>query len=294
MTRSDIGDLLSRVLVPLGIAMVITASPAAGQAYFDRPVGADYCTPGSDRIPVMLLGSYHMANPGADQFNLEADDVLAPTRQREIAAVIERLAEFEPTHVAVEAPWGDSATLQRWREVRSGEREPRRSEEEQIGFRLAKRLGHETIHPIDFRLGLDFDALNSVVEQDPALGSQMQKMEAMGEEAISLMAEWLREGSIGHMLYRMNESDNLARAHWPYVEIFLSMVAGENYAGAEIVADWYERNLHIFANLLRTANSPDDRVFVVFGQGHIPILRQLVIDHPGYCLEDPLPYLEGL
>lgn len=293
MKSRKIGNCPTGVLVLLGLALAGLATPAAGQDFFDRPVGPDYCGEDDARIEVLLLGSYHMANPGADQFNLEADDVLLPERQREIAEVVDRLSAFRPTHVAVEAPWGDSATLERWREVRSGEREPRRNEEEQIGFRLAKRLGHETIHPIDFRLGLDFDALNGVVEQDPALGSQMQKMAAMGEEAISLMAEWLREGSIGHMLYRMNEPDNLARAHWPYVEIFLPMVAGENYGGAELVADWYERNLRIFANLLRTATSPEDRVFVVFGQGHIPILRQLVIDHPHYCLEDPLPYLEG-
>lgn len=50
----------------------------------------------------------------------------------------------------------------------------------------------------------------------------------------------------------------------------------------------------VFANLVRITDSPDDRIFVVFGQGHIPILRQLVIDHRDYCVEDPLPYLEGL
>ena len=31
-------------------------------------------------VEVMVLGTYHMGNPGADMVNMEADDVLAPAR----------------------------------------------------------------------------------------------------------------------------------------------------------------------------------------------------------------------
>jgi hypothetical protein len=33
---------------------------------------------------------------------------------------------------------------------------------------------------------------------------------------------------------------------------------------------------------------------VLYGQGHIPILRQLVIESPWFCLEDPLAYLAAV
>lgn len=286
------------------LVFLLTAAPAVGQepasadgdgeGYFDRTVGPDHCVADDHRVEVLLLGSYHMANPGADAFNLEADDVLTPERQAEIRAVVDRLAGFEPTRVAVEAPWGDSATIVRWREFAAGEREARRSEEEQIGFRLAKEVGLDTIHAIDVRLGMDFPALQRVAEQDPELAARMARFQPIGEAAIAMMAEWLAEGSVGHVLYQMNRPDVLARAHWPYVDLMLAMVAGDDYAGPEVVAGWYERNLKIFANLLRITASEEDRIFVVYGQGHVPTIRQLVIDHPEYCVEDPLPYLEGL
>lgn len=279
------------------VALSLAAAPALAQddqGYFDRPVAPPYCEADDERVEVLLLGSYHMSNPGADAFNLEADDVLAPRRQGEIASVVDRLAGFEPTRVAVEAPWDDSATFARWREVASGEREPRRSEEEQIGFRLAMQSGLDSIHPVDYRMGLDFASLGRVAQQDPGLGARMASFQSMGQEAIALLSGWLADGSVGYMLRRMNEPEFLAKAHWPYVDLMTSMVAGEDYAGPEVVADWYERNLKIFANLMRITGSEDDRIFVIFGQGHVPILRQLVIDHPDYCVEDPLPYLEGL
>src|SRR5436190_2522608 len=59
------------------------------------------------RAEVLVLGIYHMANPGHDIFNMKADDVLAPKRQAEIAQLIEVLKRFQPTKIAIEAdPWG--------------------------------------------------------------------------------------------------------------------------------------------------------------------------------------------
>src|SRR5207247_312395 len=55
------------------------------------------------RAEVLVLGVYHMANPGHDIFNMQADDVLAPKRQAEIAQVIAALKKFNPTKIALEA-----------------------------------------------------------------------------------------------------------------------------------------------------------------------------------------------
>jgi precorrin-6x reductase len=44
--------------------------------------------------------------------------------------------------------------------------------------------------------------------------------------------------------------------------------------GANWVGNWYARNLKIFANLVRLADNPGDRVLVVYGQSHVFPLRQ--------------------
>ncbi|MEJ2343330.1 MAG: DUF5694 domain-containing protein [Gemmatimonadales bacterium] len=229
------------------------------QSFLDREIPPAECQPEDSRVRVLLLGSYHMSNPGADAFNLEADDVLAPKRQEEIRAVVDRLAEFRPTKVAVEAPWEDSATFARWDAYRAGERELGRSEKEQIGFRLAHQLGHETVYPIDVPSQMDFESVQEAAAADPRVAARLGGMQQVGEEVMAAMAEWLAEGTVGQMLY----------------------------------AGWYGRNLRIFANLTRIVDSDDDRVLLLFGQGHIPIVRDLVIDYPEFCAEDPLSYLEG-
>jgi hypothetical protein len=66
--------------------------------------------------------------------------------------------------------------------------------------------------------------------------------------------------------------------------------AGDSYIGARAVAQWYDRNLRIFANLATIAH-PGDRIVLIIGQGHTPILRELVRSHPGMRLVEPLEYL---
>ena len=66
--------------------------------------------------------------------------------------------------------------------------------------------------------------------------------------------------------------------------------AGDGYIGARVVGQWYERNLRIFANLATLAK-PGDRILLIIGQGHAPILRELVRSHTAMRLVEALPYL---
>lgn len=263
--------------------------PLAAQELFGTLPPA-HCEADDGRVSVLMVGSYHMSNPGMDQFNIEADDVLVAERQAEIRTLVDALAGFQPTKVAVEAPWADSMTYERWDGYVAGERELRKSEEEQIGFRLAHLSGHETIYPIDVQLQLDDEALGPLIGQNPAFQERMGALEGLGQAAMQIMAEWLAEGTIGEMLYKMNTPESIEWAHIPYVAYFVPIVGGNSYAGADMVADWYKRNLRIFANLTRIAE-PGDRIFIIYGQGHIKILRDLVVESPDFCLADPLAYL---
>ena len=116
-----------------------SAVPAAAQA----PAGE------TERPEVLVLGTFHMANPGSNVFDAEADDVLAPRRQAEIAQVVEVLKAFRPTKIAVEARFSDRSTQRRYTEYLAGEHEPTRNEIDQLGFRLAQELGHQAVYPVD-------------------------------------------------------------------------------------------------------------------------------------------------
>jgi len=70
-------------------------------------------------VKVMVLGVFHFNNPNADYAKFAGIDVLTPQRQKEIESVVDQLARFEPTKIALERPV---------REAPSGEGEWRRAD----------------------------------------------------------------------------------------------------------------------------------------------------------------------
>jgi hypothetical protein len=58
----------------------------------------------STKTKVLVLGTYHMNNPGLDKFNMKVDDVTSAKRQKEIAEFVNALAAFKPTKICLEYP----------------------------------------------------------------------------------------------------------------------------------------------------------------------------------------------
>lgn len=100
----------------------------------------------SNPIEVLVLGSFHFKN--VPEFNAMDN----PAQQTEIKSVVDRLEGFSPNKIAVEFERKDTAMVDSlYQSYRKGDRELAVNEREQIGFRLANRLGHQKIYPIDYQ-----------------------------------------------------------------------------------------------------------------------------------------------
>jgi hypothetical protein len=98
---------------------------------------------------VLVLGVYHMANPGQDLFNTRADDVLATRRQAEIAQLVDVLKKFRPTKIAIEADVGNQRVGREYSDYLAGKYVLTANEIDQIGYRLARELGRKSVYPVD-------------------------------------------------------------------------------------------------------------------------------------------------
>lgn len=259
------------------IAVLLTAGGAAGQE------GAPPA-----KTQVLVLATYHFHNPGADVAQFTVADHLSEPRQREIAAVVDALARFRPTKILLEwTPGTADSVAATYARYRAGSFALTANEVHQIGFRLAARLGHEALYPVDHRRGLPIDSMMAYArEHDPAF---LERFGALIHEVEGIMARWQRENTVGEILRAMNSPEMLEKALQPYLE-FTAVGAGDNYIGARVASAWYDRNLHIFANMLRVAR-PGDRVLLVIGQGHAPLIDHFVRMHPEMEIVDPLAYL---
>src|SRR5579871_793252 len=95
--------IYSAVSIPIRIAGVLVGLMACLNLMPMPTQAQEPKTAEEMRATIMILGTYHMNNPRLDDKDAEADDVLSARRQREIADLVEKLARFNPTKIAIEA-----------------------------------------------------------------------------------------------------------------------------------------------------------------------------------------------
>ncbi len=243
------------------IGLLMTSAAALQAQSFGRPTGFPVaCT--RAEVQVMLLGTYHFANPGRDVINQDIDDVLEPRRQAELEDLVTRLAAWKPDRIAVERPISQTDTVRaRYSRYREKTLEPNRNEVVQIAFRLASRLGHDAVYPIDDDSFLDLnDSLKAVDQRRPEFKKSRDSVVAVLQNEIKATNVWMRTTTIGEHLLRLNSDDALHRGNMAH-------------------------------NLTRTLRPDVHRILVVVGSGHVPPLRNLLDEAPQFCPVSPLSLL---
>lgn len=272
-----------------------TPSEAAPTFTSFGPVAAAEDCP-ADRSPIMILGTYHMHNPGMDGINMKADDVLSVRRQKEIAELVNGLARFRPTKVMLEAAYASPVQQQRYRQYLEGKYELTRNEIDQIGFRLARQVGLKSVDPVDFPMwmsGETYDELEFKPRPKPTSAAATpapkppEEIEAERRLRQSTVADYLRFINQREQWFNNNHLRYYMDTFEPDPE------AVKIYAKTDALTNWYKRNFRIFSNIVRKTERPKDRVLLIIGVGHLAILRNLAQDMPGFCLVEPERYLKS-
>jgi hypothetical protein len=245
----------------------------------------------------MILGTYHMANPGLDAVNLDADDVLSARRQAEIDRVVRALAEFKPTKVAVEWPYKDQADLSsHFVAYKAGTYLLTRNEVDQLGLRLANAAGVREVNAVDYPMFMSGLTPAELVNEFPAPPRPTQAAATASPSAsprpVSAEDALLRRSTVAAYLAHVNSDTSVAANASSYPNMLApDSTSAALYAKADLVTNWYKRNLRIFANVNRAVGSFDNRVILIIGAGHIHILSDLALTSTYYCLVSPVSYL---
>lgn len=260
---------------------------------------------------LLLLGTFHFEDARRDlykpQFNL---DVFSPKTQEEIEAVLERLARFQPTKIALEVDVPRQAELDgTYSAFTQGAFRLSGNEIHQLGFRLARRLGHPRVYAVNawgrlYEPPVDFDRPSAPGER---AFNPYEDLERYAHEHAQahLLSEWqeayrafYREADeakiarpLRETLLWMNRPETLRTYHGHYLVGQFKLGTAEAYPGVDFITSWYSRNLRIFANVQRITEPPDERLLLVIGAGHVPILRHCAEASPEYELAEVADYL---
>jgi len=248
-----------------------------------------------EQTNVMLLGTWHFAYPNNDSYKVAASDMVdfsSKKKQNEILETVKRLQKFKPTIICIES-MNQRKIDSIYNEYLQDNYKLEINESEQIGFRLAKRLGLKKVYATD-----SYSWLREQYKQYPILD------DLWDEQYYLDTLEMIKWGSKYEKFY--NYSDNLIKTHTveeclkyfnqpenikARLGNYLVEMKTSNHNGPDSYAlKWYDRNVRIFNNILKTNPKPTDRILVIYGVSHISILEQLFDVSPQFKLVRPYEY----
>lgn len=250
----------------------------------------NYHGPVAAAISVLLVGTFHFTSK-RNLFDNEVDDMRSPERQRQLDEVADRLSRYAPTRVVVERPYAETERVnQDYRAYRSGDRALGPDEREQIGFRLAACCDHARIYPVDILGQFMEPGLEDLVARDEQMARLWEQVQREGTAAADELNRRIAEQPLAIVLRQMNTPRAREDMLRPYTRYFVRLVDTDGYLGADMVGNWYHRNARIYANICKISH-PGDRLAVIYGAGHIPVLAHYMTTSGLFELEDPLRYL---
>ncbi|MDF2381273.1 hypothetical protein JMG10_07340 [Nostoc ellipsosporum NOK] len=258
-----------------------------------KAIDPDKILVGDKKLPsVFLVGTFHFAYYNLDAHKTSKDnqvDIKSTEKQKELAVLLDYIAKFKPTKIAVESGRNTGYLMKRYREYKAGKRELGADEREQIGFRLLDRFNLDTIY------GTDADSFMWSL-------TQLKDSSVYRPLIDSIYKDWdfVSDDSISQSYKKFYDYDDVLAKKMPLLEYFIYLnsqkvlnrglgayLVGDFKLGARRGADalalyWYSRNLRILRNIQQITTSPDDRILVLFGAGHIQLLNQFFECSPEY------------
>lgn len=245
-------------------------------------------------IKVLTLGSFHFKFPNLDAVKTDKDDqidVLDSNYQKEIQSIVDKLAKFKPTKIVIERhPEKQQIIDSLYTSYLKGEHKLTRSEEQQIGFRLAKKLGLNQLYCTD-AWGTDYEGVKKVTDGNDTIakGKFMDYFYNNPDSTLNSnhyeKSLFKTEGILAE-LKRMNSDEYVKKGLGDYlIGIFKYEVKDNAQLGPDFVTGWwFNRNLRIFRNIQRINAKPEDRILVIYGAGHMNLLNIFFEASPEYEL----------
>nr|WKN34029.1 DUF5694 domain-containing protein [Tunicatimonas sp. TK19036] len=231
------------------------------------------------KTKILLLGTIHFDNHHDDEFNPSMDDIYSVKRQAELEALSRKLGQLKPAKIFVEWEVDNQKRLDDlYQSYLRAEIPVGASEIYQIGFRLARQQQLARVLAIDNKsTEIELKDLESFAKAQHQM-DHLHQLKKYGKKLVS-QVETLLQKDIAEMLALLNSEEMYRENNYSYVGLLVKIGAGKSYPGAEMVADWFRRNLLIYNNILRLIERDDRAVIIILGYGHMPVLRFLFSDN---------------
>ncbi len=288
-----------QILTPIIILIVLVSSFKQESGQNNDEVGTD----DSGKIKVYLLGTFHFAQTDSTY------NVLDEKHQKSIENLCETIAKQKPDKIFVERQpeyeFQNKIDSLYEKYIKMTRPIKARNEIYQVGFRAAKKLGHKKVfqcdHPGQYgrfnRATIEYANKNNQTDilEAKRIGTVMRHDDTVNEDSI------MNSLTLFQYIQWINSPQVMNTSHASYITNYPQVGSNDYYnydddytlIGAELIADWYNRNIMIYTKMINQVDYKNDKaIFLLMGGDHIPIIKNLFEANPYFKVEETSQWLK--
>ncbi len=237
-------------------------------------------------IKVLLIGTFHYNNPGADVAKTKTFDVLNEKSQDQLERIAEKIRAFDPDKVFVEWPYDEQKELDSlytlYREGNYFTNDSLsdfylKNEIFQLAFRASQKSNMEKVYAIDYReTEFPFDSVMQVIA-----ANGQSDLQAEIEDGIKYFTtefdERVENGtSLLDLTYFLNTDDMRYKSNRLQAEIPLLVGKSDEFIGPYLVSEWHKRNLYMWSLAQKQLEKEDQRIMLLLGASHVAMIKDYI------------------
>ncbi|WP_286964815.1 DUF5694 domain-containing protein, partial [Flavobacterium sp. UBA4854] len=235
---------------------------------------------------ILLVGTFHYANPGLDVAQLNSFDILSEKSQKELEIMSDKIKKFGPDKIFVEWEFNEQSDLDKFYNKNTDSLfKTNKNEITQLALRTAKKLNHKKLYGMNLYTSFPYDSLLMSMEK------------ANQQDLLKRNNEWKKRNEKDHneritksslqelmLHYNKKETEN-KNIQW-YLEVANRAGNPDDFTGASLVSNWYKRNLYMYSLIQKLTESTDNKIMVLVGAGHAALIREFITHDPEFEIVD--------
>ena len=240
----------------------------------------------SNSKEILLVGTFHYNNPGADVAKTKDFDILSQKSQHELKDISLNIKHYNPTKIFVEWPYNQQKELDSLYQLYINNQYFTndslsdfylKNEIFQLAFRVAKENKLESVHGIDYNeTEFPFDeVMNDVVknnqtELQTSIENGIAKITSDFDNKIDSGASLLE------LTYYLNSAEMRSFSNNFHTNLMLLAGDANDFSGSLLTSEWFKRNLYMWSLIQKLTEDSDDRIMLLVGASHAAIIELFI------------------
>ncbi len=249
----------------------------------------------SNSKEVLLIGTFHYNNPGADVAKTRSFDILNETSQLELEKLSTNIKEYNPTKIFVEWPYDEQKELDslyqlyikgQYFQNDSLSDFYKKNEIFQLAFRVAKKNNLNTVYGIDYSTSFPYEDVMNDIEK-----SNQSELKAKIEDAISKFTvdfdNQIDSGaSLKELTYYVNSKKMRYASNNLHNNLFSLAGSLNDFNGVFLTSEWYKRNLYMWSLIQKNTTKSDERIMVLLGSSHTAMIELFIKENKDWEIKE--------